>query len=737
MTTDLRNSISVAETRLVATAETTLAFHVLIDNPSQGTRVFAATAIGLKNSRVVAEPSVLVLAPESNGQIVLEVTPATDQASFPTGRFLVGIEVTESTPTGPEVSLLSTEVEVQSVEDVAIRLSKPHLKAWTRSRTTLQLRNEGHQSLALKLSGSNPDGQIDFAFSRKGVALGNGNTIEIPPMASRAVTVRLKVPPLMVGRPVGRAYEVAARGPGGAVATTGTFAQRAIFAPVLFKALVAIAVIVVGMFVAQAVVQFFIVDPATFEWVQTPDTEVDGGALLPGRVGHSAVWLQYPRPPDAGFVGRQWRTFTNWFLGRDQEIEGMLVWGGRDGTEFLNDGALLRAEDTTWIGLTSENNVAHTPAPRTDHTAVWTGETMVIWGGLIQGQGAAGDRGAEYNPTTELWATLPGGGPSPRVGHTMTWTGEALYVIGGVDAAGVVHRDVWVLTPGKLDPKAHPNAQPGDRERALEGGSWSRLPELPGPTGARYHHSATWTGSYLVVFGGFSPAGDPLADAYALQPIPDARWVDITLTPAPTARACHAGLWTGSEILYLGGTQAQGPELASDEDTTFGLDPRAQDRASWSCRGVAAAELAEFASGEASELNPEALVVDPEALLLTPPPTDTEEGGKFEWSPPDEPAPQHLGSDFQALWTANEATVIQAVPQLDTLAAVRYSPAKGSASLPLPNPGTIGPLRGFTTVWINGGIIAWGGVEPQSTTHPGITVFTFSNDGAVLVLPDR
>ena len=35
-TTDLRNSISVAETRLIATAETALAFHVLIDNPSAG-----------------------------------------------------------------------------------------------------------------------------------------------------------------------------------------------------------------------------------------------------------------------------------------------------------------------------------------------------------------------------------------------------------------------------------------------------------------------------------------------------------------------------------------------------------------------------------------------------------------------------------------------------------------------------------------------------------------------------
>ncbi len=738
LTTDLRNSISVEETHLVATAEAALEFHVNVDNPSAGTRVFAARAIGLKNSRVVADPPELVLPPRTSGRIVLNVTPATETVSFPTGRFLVGIEVTESTPTGSETTLLSTEVEVRSVEDLAIRLSKPHLKSWARARTTLQLRNEGEQALAVQLSGSNPDGLMTFAFSRKGKSLRNSGAIDVPPQSSRAVTVRLSVPPMMVGRPTGRAYEVVARGPGGAVSTTGTFAQRAIFDPVLFKILLGILVIVAGMFLARAVVHFFIIDQPTFEWQEVPDTNISGGAVLEGRVGHTAVWLQFPRPADAGFVGRQWRTFTNWFLGHDQEVEGMIVWGGRDGTELLGDGAFLRAEDTNWIGLTSQNNVAGVPLPRTDHTAAWTGETMVIWGGIIRGSAAVDDPGAEYDPTSERWTTLPPGGPSPRVGHTMTWTGEALYVIGGVDVDGVVHRDVWMLTPGTLDPEEHRDARPGEREAALAGGTWTRISDIPGTTGARHHHTATWTGRYLVVFGGFDPMGNPLADAYSLHPDESTQWDDITFTPAPTPRACHAGLWTGTELLFMGGTSAQGPDLTVEAATTATLDPgAAQDQASWSCRGVDINELADFAEGETSTLNPEALVDDPEALLLTPPPEDDDEGGTFQWSAPEQPAPRHLGSDFRALWTANEATVLQAVPQLDTLAAVRYSPSEGSESLPLPNPGTIGPLRGFTTVWINGGIIAWGGVDPDPTTQPGVSSFSFSNDGAVLVLPDR
>ena len=40
------------------------------------------------------------------------------------------------------------------------------------------------------------------------------------------------------------------------------------------------------------------------------------------------------------------------------------------------------------------------PSPRSEHTAVWTGSKMIVWGG---GGGAVYNTGGRYNPTTNSW----------------------------------------------------------------------------------------------------------------------------------------------------------------------------------------------------------------------------------------------------------------------------------------------------------------------------------------------
>jgi hypothetical protein len=121
---------------------------------------------------------------------------------------------------------------------------------------------------------------------------------------------------------------------------------------------------------------------------------------------------------------------------------------------------------------------------------------------------------------------------------------------------------------------------------------------------------------------------------------------------------------------------------------------------------------------------------DPETFLVTP--AQSDEGNRivttWEWTRPDEPPPAHLGTEFVALWTANELTVIQDVPQLDTLAAVRYTPASGTVNLPLPDPGTVVTETDFTGVWNTGSIVVWGGRDENGRP---------TADGALLILPDR
>ena len=62
------------------------------------------------------------------------------------------------------------------------------------------------------------------------------------------------------------------------------------------------------------------------------------------------------------------------------------------------------------------------------HTAVWTGNEMIVWGG-DRGWSSIGGR---YNPSTDSWrATSRINAPTARTDHTAVWTGGEMIVWGG------------------------------------------------------------------------------------------------------------------------------------------------------------------------------------------------------------------------------------------------------------------------------------------------------------------
>ena len=66
---------------------------------------------------------------------------------------------------------------------------------------------------------------------------------------------------------------------------------------------------------------------------------------------------------------------------------------------------------------------------RTDHTAVWTGSEMVVWGGSV---GGSSNTGGRYSPSTDNWRdTSLLGAPEGRYYHTAVWTGSDMIVWGG------------------------------------------------------------------------------------------------------------------------------------------------------------------------------------------------------------------------------------------------------------------------------------------------------------------
>ena len=54
----------------------------------------------------------------------------------------------------------------------------------------------------------------------------------------------------------------------------------------------------------------------------------------------------------------------------------MIVWGGEDGSGYFNDGGRYNPAANSWTALPTTG----APAAR-EHTAVWTGSEMIVWGG--------------------------------------------------------------------------------------------------------------------------------------------------------------------------------------------------------------------------------------------------------------------------------------------------------------------------------------------------------------------
>ncbi len=97
--------------------------------------------------------------------------------------------------------------------------------------------------------------------------------------------------------------------------------------------------------------------------------------------------------------------------------------------------------DDTWTAMSAP------PEGRENHTAVWTGSEMIIWGGEIYPTIVYGT-GSRYNPSTDSWtATNTNNAPTARTNHTAVWAGSEMIVWGGFDYSNDVN------TGGKVQPR--------------------------------------------------------------------------------------------------------------------------------------------------------------------------------------------------------------------------------------------------------------------------------------------
>jgi N-acetylneuraminic acid mutarotase len=203
----------------------------------------------------------------------------------------------------------------------------------------------------------------------------------------------------------------------------------------------------------------------------------------------------------------------------------MIVWGGVGGSDR---GGRYSPTTDAWTATSTTN----APEPRYRHTAVWTGSEMIVWGG--QGTNNVLNNGGRYNPGTDTWTvTSTTNAPTARFAHTAVWTGSEMIVWGGGN------REDELNTGGRYDPDTD---------------TWTTTSTTNGPDG-RFYHTAVWTGSEMIVWGGYFYSGvyaQYLNTGGRYNPGTDG-WMATNVTNVPVGRTYHTAIWTGSEMVVWGG----------------------------------------------------------------------------------------------------------------------------------------------------------------------------------------
>ena len=238
-------------------------------------------------------------------------------------------------------------------------------------------------------------------------------------------------------------------------------------------------------------------NPGTDSWTPTSTRFNPPSA----REGHTAVW-----------TGSQ-----------------MIIWGGAyhggGPAVYFNTGGRFNPSTDSWTATSAPS----APSGREFHTAVWTGNEMIIWGG--ESFGSYLNTGGRYNPTTDTWAaTSTNNAPSPRSLHTGVWTGTEMIVWGAFNGS-------FLNTGGRYNPGTD---------------TWIATSTSNAPS-ARQFHASVWCGTEMIVWGGGDSFGSYLNTGGRYNPTTDT-WAATSTINSPTGRWLHTAVWAASEMIVWGGS---------------------------------------------------------------------------------------------------------------------------------------------------------------------------------------
>ena len=208
----------------------------------------------------------------------------------------------------------------------------------------------------------------------------------------------------------------------------------------------------------------------------------------------------------------------------------LILWGGVCGLTERGlpaeciDGGMFEPKTRAWSPVTANG----APEGRRWHTAIWAKGRMIVWGGLA-GRSSVLNDGKLYDPEKDTWEAMPDAGLDARLYRTAVWAGDRMIVWGGQLLDGTALNDgAAFIMPGR---------------------TWTRITSDGAPS-ARGGH-AVWTGREMIVWGG-GAANTFLNDGAAYDPKTD-RWRPLSNRGAPSPRGLASVVWTGTEMLIWGG----------------------------------------------------------------------------------------------------------------------------------------------------------------------------------------
>lgn len=248
---------------------------------------------------------------------------------------------------------------------------------------------------------------------------------------------------------------------------------------------------------------------------------------------------------------------------------------------------------TTSLPLESEPIGLGPLAPRGGHSVVWTGQEVLVWGGEADELGSElFSDGAAFNPNTRQWRTIAESPLSPRRYHVAVWTGEAMLIVGGLGgpdgAAYDPASDSWrpissppiaVRGPGGVGPEGYLGAVWTGEELVVwlvqsdevaaydpDSDSWRVLPatEMDVDNGA-----LRWDGENIYAFGTtvFNP---PNTEEMSTSRFVGDEWERLPDTEFETqgfSALAPLTAWTGERFLAWGDSGDDGLAIAFDPST--------------------------------------------------------------------------------------------------------------------------------------------------------------------------